>query len=111
MPCNGDHLEATEWERESREVAQHLVWLLPRCKKKVGKKIRRAAEAYYGNPKKVHKWTAKLCKLCRENNSVLYHTDSIRDPDARKLVEWWEAHLKADKKKRKKHATATRQNY
>lgn len=99
MPCNCDHLEPSAQERESSRVCQLLVkfmdspppWVIS------------AAESPYGYIWKANEATRMLCELCAElDDSVIYDG---KNPDARKLADWWDAHKIADAKRKEREAT------
>lgn len=101
MPCNSDYMEATQAEENSREVAQHIVWLAGKLNLPVEGFISKAANEYYGDVTKLNTMTQKLCAMCQlpyaEN-----HIYNGRDKDARKLADWWDKHQEADRKRLEK---------
>lgn len=101
MPCNCDHLEPTHAEENSREVAQHIVWLAGKLDFLVADYVKSAAKHIYGNTAKLEEMTVKLCNLCQlpEADEIIYNA---RDKKARRLADWWEKHQAADKKRVKK---------
>ncbi len=97
MPCRSDYLEANERELESRRVCQHLRYLLKALGKNVPAAIAKAADEYYGDVENLDKNTALLCKMCQEVDDK--HIYNGRDPEARKLADWWDDHQERDRKR------------
>lgn len=97
MPCNSDHLNPNEWERESKEAAQHLVYAMAALGTEIPGWIAKAAGDYYGCPERINELTVMLCNLCKrleaEDSLILWNG---RDWQARSLANWWEAHKQAD---------------
>ena len=99
MPCNCDHLEATAHERESKRVCA----LLSHFMSEPPQWVVDAGGDYYGLTYRgeghdVHEATALLCDLCNTlDEAVIYDG---KDPMARKLADWWDAHKEADEKRR-----------
>ena len=98
MPCNCDHMEATQHEVESKTVASLLKHVLAHQSKEIPEAIRKAANNYYGDIKRVHEFTAQLCGLCgvmdnAEAEAIIYNG---HDKNSRKLATWWEAHQNFD---------------
>ena len=106
MPCNSDHMEPGLHEKESRRVANHLVYLAEVGHIKCDDWIFEAADNYYGNVSKVHELTEKLCTVLREMNDadMDMYVYNGRLSKARKLATWWEAHQEADKEREKQEA-------
>lgn len=101
MPCVSDYMEPTAKEIESREVAKHLVYVNSKLSTVdlVDLTVTRAARDQYGDPSQLHSLTNKLCKAIRnmseaELDHVVYNA---RDPESRKLADWWERHEAFDK--------------
>ncbi len=98
MACRYDG--PNQLEEESREVAKHLVRLSKFKLIKVDKEIREASKSTFGCRDKIHEFTELLCTTLRnmpENvqEVVIYNG---RDPEARKLADWWDKHQEADRK-------------
>jgi len=95
-------MEPNQTEAYSRETAKLAVY---DCKA-MGERtdcslpdfVETAAESMYGDPSKHNEITAVLCGLCRrmtpeQENRIIYDG---RNPDARKLAEWWDNHKAVD---------------
>lgn len=112
MPCRSEYLEATARERESHEVAKHLVYLFEQTGDLhlLEDNILEAADSVYGNTHMVDMWTEKLCSILeRLPEEVLdKYVYNGRDRRARRLADWWENHQWFDDKRvekaRKKEA-------
>jgi hypothetical protein len=110
MPCNCDHMEATAREVESRKVAGHLIHIDGCLGRQPDPAIVKAAENYYGDVGRVHEMTAELCGLIRgltpaELDAFVYDG---RNPGARALADWWEAHRAADAAREAREAAEAR---
>ena len=102
MPCNSDHLEPSQRERELQNAAQLYIYVLEQMKKPVPVKVRRAAQDAYCNDDGPY---IKLCSTLRsldgeEFERIVY--DNARDPRARRLADWWEQHQKDDAARKKR---------
>jgi hypothetical protein len=102
MPCNCDHMEPSEWERESQKVAKLLVYVI---KERDGLTapidVVKAADNIYGETSKVHAWTADLCVMLHglddeAEERIVYNG---RCKTSRMLAEWWENHYEQEKAK------------
>jgi len=92
-------MEPNQHEAESKRVSKHIVYLSKQLKTVPPEYVVEAANSFYGNVSKVHELTALLCKLCQEaSDEIIYNG---KDPTARKLADWWDAHQAADKIKAK----------
>lgn len=106
MPCNSDHLETTLHEKESRKIAQHLVYVYSKLAptRRVPLSVQEAADNYYGNQKMIHEFTKMLCGTLRnlkpEEKEALFTSEK----KSLKLQLWWAEHQEADEKKAKKEA-------
>ena len=109
MPCNSDHMEPNRHEAESKLACQLLAYALPLAGQALPSWIAAGAKDYYGAPRRLKEATVMLCTLCRtmdesQKEKVIYDG---RNPDARKLADWWDEHQKADavREQREKEAT------
>lgn len=101
MPCDSSHCAPSGREEESQRVCELLVYVLDAKNLPVPKEVRTAANTIYGNPVELDRDTARLCELCRdmtksEQTKLIYDG---RNPLARKLADWWEAHQVEDERK------------
>jgi hypothetical protein len=95
MPCNSDHLEATNREAYNRLTAQLIVYLNGRS---ASAKEKADAANYYGGADYTAQLCAMLTAMSTEDADRLVYDG--RNPMARKLADWWEEHQKADKMRR-----------
>jgi hypothetical protein len=111
MPCDGSHLEPTEYERESKKACEHIMfldfryrmrpWDWPMSKTggmEIPDWVKEGAEDTYGCPDRIDEVTALLCSICKKApDRVIYNG---KDKKARKLADWWDDHQEADRKKK-----------
>ena len=107
MPCRSDHMEPRGREIESKDVANHLVYLLTELKRPVSQAIKDAAESYYGNSEKCDEFTALLCGTIQEDGKI-HEMHAIvyngRKKKARSLADWWDCHQEHDAKREAEEA-------
>lgn len=103
MPCRSDYLEPTERERESKLVAELIVWLMNRLKRhsEIPKDVLEAANNAYGDQSEVDVFTQMLCKLvynltAEQQDMFLWNG---RDAHSRKLADWWDKHQELDRQR------------
>jgi hypothetical protein len=101
MGCRSDYLEANAAETNSKEAAQHLVYVLTKLKQKVPEKITKAANEYYGNPSMLGAMVVQLCDILTNmdeeiRDAIVYNG---KDKQARQLADWWDEHQAADKQR------------
>ena len=109
MPCNSDYMEPNDWEKNLREVCQHLVFVydeLPKLKKFISKEtwkaLKEGASSCYGKPyngSDLSRLTATLCDVISKMSApqlrrIVYDG---RRKECRNLANWWDEHKKADK--------------
>jgi uncharacterized protein YwgA len=85
-------------EKDSRETAQHLVFVHKKLGEPVSIKYAEAADNYYGNPSLLNEMVVKLCAIIsgftdEQLSSIVYDG---RNKKSRELATWWERHVKAD---------------
>lgn len=105
MPCSSDYLEPTQSELNSKEVAQHLIYV----KKKLDyielpEYVYVANSDSYGYPKMLDDMVVLLCDLLStmrkvDLEEIVYNA---KCKESRKLADWWEEHQEADKKRKLK---------
>lgn len=98
MPCNSDYLAPNQKEKNSQEVAQHLVYLSKNITLHLDSSVIKAAKDSYGNSEKLNQMVFDLCNICRsltkeERDKYIYNG---HNKDARALANWWDKHLEAD---------------
>lgn len=99
MPCRSDYLEPNNRERLLQETAQLLVYVRMNTKSgiKVTDKLKAAARNIYCSQDYVPELCAAIRALTEEEqNRIMYDG---RNPDARKLADWWDKHQEADRKR------------
>lgn len=99
MPCNGDYLEPTQSEEESKRCAEILVYVHKKLKLKIPDYVTLASEDCYGNSDKLNEMVVLLCSLCtkmskKQQNDIIYNA---KDKMSRRLADWWEEHQEADR--------------
>ena len=108
MPCNSDYMCASGQEAESARVCKLLVYLYNRINLKFPSWVRKAAENYYGNRKRLDEATAMLCECCRsldsQERSKYIYNGQIEE--ARNLASWLDRHQEWDKRRVKEEASA-----
>jgi hypothetical protein len=77
VPCNCDHLEPNQYEKESRKLMMLL--------KEVG--LHEHDIPFYGEASSIHEYTAMLCEFCQTHDVTDYSLE---------LQIWWRDHEKAD---------------
>lgn len=107
MPCDSSHMEPDQLEVESNKVALFIVYVARQLGLTVEPFIAKAAREYYGDRDNCDRLTARLCALLTAMPAsvlakVVYNA---RNKTSRALADWWEAHKKADKQKRKDETT------
>ena len=106
MPCNGDYLNATEVEVESRRAANLIMYVAVESKmetedffhKEMDMKQVRESTGYYGNSQAINPLVRTLCSIVKdfteeEMTRIVYDG---RNPQARDLADWWQRHQAAD---------------
>lgn len=94
MPCNSDHLRATETERESVRVLKLLT--------EVGLRTL-PFNSYYGEPEHISFHTRQLCNWCRDNKERI-------SSYSLELQMWWRDHQIADAKREEKERKIREEN-
>ncbi len=101
MPCNSDYMEPTSREIRSLETAQLLLYVHKQLGTQAEKYVREAAYSPYGNVAKLDNMVVELCALL----TAMHDTDrdalvyNAKDKTARRLADWWEEHVEADRKR------------
>lgn len=104
MPCNSDYMEPTNKERQLQETAQLLIYVRMNSKSgvKVDSKLRSAANDIYCRKDYVSELCSALHALPDDDfERIVYNA---RDPQSRKLADWWERHEEADRIREAKEA-------
>lgn len=112
MPCNSDYMESTEVEKNSKEVAELIEYIVESGiidgwhRPETVEPYLKAASENYGNPELLDEMTAFLCKVLSNFNehqleTIVYNG---RNKMSRRLADWWDAHQAADKARRAKEA-------
>lgn len=101
MGCRSDYLEATKSETHSKEVAEHLVYVLNKLNKPIPDYVSKAANDYYGDVNKLHIMVVELCDILtnmkdKTRNEIVYNA---KEKKSRALADWWETHQEADRKR------------
>ena len=107
MPCNSDYMEPTRKELQLRETAQLLMYVYQHAQfnsgvGKVDAKLKDASKDIYCKAD----YVPQLCEAIHvlttaQMNEIVYNG---RDPMSRKLADWWERHLEADRSREAREA-------
>lgn len=101
MPCNGDHMNPNQREKDSREICRHLVYLHKYNDQRIPQWAKEGAKNLYGAQNTdFDVQVSKLCKILKKTHEDFIYNG--RCPKARKLADWWDRHKKADKEREKK---------
>ena len=97
MPCRSDYMEPTNKELLLRETARLLIYVRVYTGVRISSKLATAAQAVYCK----EDYVAELCSAIRaltqeEMDRIVYDG---RNPEARKLADWWDKHQEADRKR------------
>lgn len=100
-PCDGSHCEPRLRERESKRVAELIVYVDSFFKGITPAWIVKAANDTYGNEGRFDELTEMLCTKCKNlrpgpASSIIYNP---RSKQSRELADWWEDHQEEDRKK------------
>jgi predicted DNA binding protein len=88
-------------EIRSQETAQLLLYVHKHLNTQAEKYVRDAAKDTYGNVARLDDMVVELCALL----TAMHDTDrdalvyNAKDKTARRLADWWEEHLEADRKR------------
>jgi Mg/Co/Ni transporter MgtE len=101
MGCRSDYLEANAAETNSKEAAQHLVYVMSKLKQNIPDYVTKAANNYYGDTSKLHKMVVQLCDILTNlddevRDAIVYNG---KDKQARQLADWWDEHKEEDRKR------------
>lgn len=101
MPCNGEYLNPTESEANSRLAAELIIYVRKSLKKSIPKFVTETASSVYGAPSRLNELVSMLCTMCSnmseaKQDRIIYNG---RNSTARKLADWWEVHQEADKER------------
>jgi len=105
MPCRSDYMEPNAREIESKRVCQLLKYLFKAANipatAQVVERVEQGVREYYGNPTSLDADTDLLCQLLRSlpDDTVAKVVYDGRNPEARKLADWWDNHQAADAKR------------
>ena len=114
MPCDASYMNPNEKEKNSKQVAEFICYLLDTGKFEGwynGSRVdeyRKAATDYYGDADLLDEMTAFLCKLIEHMNDDMKEAYLFngRSKMARRLADWWDDHTEADRQRRKKEMLA-----
>lgn len=102
MPCNSDYMNPTDKETRLRETAWLYAYALSKLGEEVPPEVGLAAENIYCRKDYVPALCALLKGLPEEKRDAIVY--NARDKDARRLADWWEEHLEADRIREAKEA-------
>lgn len=104
MPCNCDYMEPNKKEENSKEIAEHLVFINSiRSELILPEYIQEAANNIYGDVKNLNNMTILLCQILSNMSEdqldiIVYNS---KNKKSRRLADWWETHQEADEYRRK----------
>jgi len=102
MPCDSSYLEPSLREQELRLSAQLYAYVLEKLKRKIPHKLAQDAQHLYGGDDYIPKLCEVLKNLDRAQQDVIIY--NARDPQSRKLADWWEKHQAADREREAQEA-------
>lgn len=99
MPCRSDYMEPNQKEQLLQETAQLLIYVRMNTKTgvKVTEKLKRASQDIYCRQDYVPELCAAIRAMTEEEQSRIIYDG--RNPNARKLADWWDKHQEADRKR------------
>lgn len=106
MPCNTDYMKPTTRERQRKEAARLLLYVLESLDvSPVSSELIHSANDVYGGSNKID-WVAQLCDQIHamtddQVNKIVYNG---RDPMSRRLADWWDEHQEQDRIRREAEA-------
>lgn len=106
MPCDRSYLATTEEQKNSREIAGHILYVLESLGQPIPVRYIEVAGKYYGDKDMLDELVFKLHQLCRgmgaeEQDRIMYDG---RNSNSRSLADWWEKHIADGKEKPGKEA-------
>lgn len=99
MPCRSDYMEPNGKERLLQETAQLLVYVRMNTNSgvNVSNKLKSAARDIYCHQDYVPELCDAIRSLTEEEQARIVYDG--RNPDARRLADWWDKHQEADRKR------------
>ena len=99
MPCRSDYMEPNGKERLLQETAQLLVYVRMNTNSgvKVSNKLKSSARDIYCHQDYVPELCDAIRSLTEEEQARIVYDG--RNPDARRLADWWDKHQEADRKR------------
>lgn len=101
MGCRSDYMDQTPYEKAVTDTAELLLFVKKSLKLKITEEEKEIAKDYYPSKANGDSVTVTLCKILSELpeellNNVVY---DAKNKTSRKLADWWESHLEADKER------------
>lgn len=110
MPCRSDYMDPREDEKNSKEIAQHLVYIAKKVDllAELASWVKSAARSTYGDEDRLCELTQMLCNTCKNLTPIMQENIiyDAHNAGARKLATWWDVHQEADRKREVKEAAA-----
>lgn len=99
MPCKSDYMNPTTKEKELKETAQLLIYVNNQCGISSPKELVIASQNDYCSDD----YVPELCRMLKSMSEegierIVYNA---RDPQSRRLADWWEKHKAADEAREK----------
>lgn len=103
MGCRSDYQEQSINEKYLQDTAKNLVYLFKKLNKKVPSWIVEQSETMYsGEESLVPELCKQMKKLSKKQlNEIVYDG---KNPEARKLADWWDKHQEYDDLRKRKEA-------
>ena len=97
MPCNSDYMNPTEKEIKLKETAMFYDFALSKMGLQVPIEVTLAANAEYGGDDYVEPLCSLIKRMSEEQKETIIY--NAKNRLSRKLADWYEEHLEADRKR------------
>lgn len=97
MPCNSDYMEPTNREKRLQETAQLLRYVYKQIHKPINDILDNASNDIYCKIDFVPTLCEEIKKLSKEELANIVY--NAYNKDSRRLADWWEEHLEADRQR------------
>lgn len=98
-------MEPTHKEKQSKRAAELLLYVYKKIDQRPPLWVEEAAVSYYSVASGYHDNIVALCELLKaltdERREEIVYGDP-KDPECRRLADWWEGHKKDDRRREKK---------
>jgi hypothetical protein len=99
MPCVSDYMEPNEKESLLQETAQLLIYVRMNTNSgvKISSRLKAAARDIYCRKDYVPELCDAISSMTEEEQARIVYDG--RNPEARRLADWWDKHEEADRKR------------